>query len=48
MYLLLALVAGAAVYSLLSIFAALRFLATRRPRAIDDGADQHPETARRA
>jgi ceramide glucosyltransferase len=31
MYLLLALVAGAAVYSLLSIFAALRFLATRRP-----------------
>jgi ceramide glucosyltransferase len=31
MLILLVLVAGAAVYSLLSIFAALRFLATRRP-----------------
>jgi ceramide glucosyltransferase len=31
MVILLVLVAGAAVYSLLSIFAALRFLATRRP-----------------
>jgi ceramide glucosyltransferase len=31
MYILIALMAGAAIYSLLSIFAALRFLATRRP-----------------
>src|SRR5258708_15291637 len=37
MLILLALVAGAAVYSLLSIFAALRFLATRRraPSALE-------------
>jgi ceramide glucosyltransferase len=31
MYILIALVAGSAIYSLLSIFAALRFLSTRRP-----------------
>lgn len=31
MYILIALVAGSAIYSLLSIFAALRFLAARRP-----------------
>ncbi len=31
MYILIALVAGSAIYSLLSIFAALRFLATRKP-----------------
>ncbi len=31
MVILIALVAGSAIYSLLSIFAALRFLATRRP-----------------
>ena len=33
MYILIALVAGSAIYSLLSIFAALRFLSTRRPKS---------------
>ena len=46
-YVLLALLAGAVVYSLLSVVAALRYLSVRPPSPEFSRTDQHPQTARR-